>query len=122
MTNVDPVAERYSTALNKLARWRPWFAGWQLGTRVNADPESQAVRDHRETTMILRAEQSALARLLIEKGVCTTAEFMAAVADEAEMLDKSYEARWPGVRTTEDGLVLDVAVIREHGTMAGWKP
>jgi hypothetical protein len=33
-------------ALQKLAKWRLIFAGWQLGTRLKGDPECDAVRDH----------------------------------------------------------------------------
>lgn len=34
--------------LNVVCKWRSLFAGWQLGTRPKGDPESDAVRDHRE--------------------------------------------------------------------------
>lgn len=54
--------ERLLAALNKLAKWRSVFAGWQLGTRLKEDPECQAVKDHREVTILLRAEVSALLR------------------------------------------------------------
>lgn len=54
--------------LQKLCKWRSVFAGWQLGTRPDTDAECQAVRDHREVTMLMRAELSALTALLIEKG------------------------------------------------------
>lgn len=50
-------------ALNRLAKWRTVFAGWQLGTRARGDPESDAVRDHREATIMLRAEVNALTAL-----------------------------------------------------------
>src|SRR5438067_1656730 len=39
-------------ALNRLTKWRSVFCGWQLGTRSSTDPEAQAVRDHREATML----------------------------------------------------------------------
>jgi hypothetical protein len=51
-------------ALNRVAKWRGLFAGWQLGTRPKGDPECDAVRDHREITILLRVEASALTRLL----------------------------------------------------------
>ena len=56
-------------ALNRVAKWRTLFAGWQLGTRPKGDPESDAVRDHREITILLRVEQSAIIGLLIRKGI-----------------------------------------------------
>jgi hypothetical protein len=41
------------SALERLAKWRTLFAGWQLGTRPKGEPESDAVRDHREATLML---------------------------------------------------------------------
>ena len=55
----------YMAALNRLCKWRAIFAGWQLGTRAKGDPESDAVRDHREVTILLRAEASAMTGLLL---------------------------------------------------------
>jgi hypothetical protein len=63
--------------LNRLAKWRTVFAGWQLGTRAKGDPESDAVRDHREATILQRAELTALTSLLIKKQIITAAEFTA---------------------------------------------
>lgn len=110
------------SALQRLAKWRTVFAGWQLGTRDKADPEAAAVRDHRELTMIMRAELSALTGLMIEKGVFTAQEFSDALEAEADLLSKDYEKRFPGVRATDTGIEMNVAVMREHGTMEGWKP
>jgi hypothetical protein len=50
-------------ALNRLTKWRNVFVGWQLGTREKGDPEGDAVRDHREQSIILRAEVTALTGL-----------------------------------------------------------
>jgi hypothetical protein len=109
-------------SLEKLTKWRTFFASWQLGTRTKGDPELQAVKDHREVTILLRAEVTTLVGLLIEKGVFTQEEFTAALAREAEQLSADYSRRWRGVEATPDGLAYDLAVIREHGTMEGWKP
>lgn len=104
--------------LNRLAKWRALLAGWQLGTRPKGDPESDAVRDHREATLVHRAELSALAALLIDKGVFTGDEFAAAVEREADLLCTQMEARFPGIRATDHGLELDPAQAVE--TMKGW--
>src|SRR5258707_8554059 len=48
--------QRMLAALNRLTKWRTHYAGWQLGTRAKGDPESDAVRDHRELTMLLRVD------------------------------------------------------------------
>lgn len=107
-------------ALNRLAKWRAVFAGWQLGTRASTDPESQAVRDHREATILLRAETSALVGLLLKKGVFTHDEWTAQLLVEAEELDTAYEALFPGFRSSDAGMVVDPAKAQE--TMKGWKP
>lgn len=107
-------------ALNKVCKWRMLFAGWQLGTRVKGDPESDAVRDMRELLIMLRVEVNTLSTLLAEKGVITTADFQKQLKIEAEMLDKEFEKRFPGFRSTEIGLeVFDVHKAAE--TQKGWK-
>lgn len=112
--------DRLYAALDKLAKWRLVFAGWQLGTRTIEDPESQAVRDHREVTMMLLAEANAFTRLLVEKGVCTHEEFQQALLEEAEALDANYERKFPGMKSTPDGIHYDVQVAAQ--TMRGWRP
>ena len=105
--------------LQRVAKWRMLFAGWQLGTRAKSDPEAAAVRDHREVTILLRVEASALARILIEKGICTAEEFTQIVGEEAALLDKAYEKRFPGISSSIDGLIFGPEAAY---TMRGWKP
>lgn len=105
--------------VNKLAKWRVLFAGWQLGTRAKGDPECDAVKDHREVTILMRAELNALVGLLVEKGVFTAEEFTERLGAEAEHLDSEYEKKFPGVRATDLGLEFDQRAIE---TMRGWKP
>jgi len=111
--------QRCYDALNKLTKWRAVFAGWQLGTRSDSDPECKAVKDHREVTILLRVENTALLRLLVEKGIFTTEEFQQATIDEAELLNKDYEARFPGIKATDIGMQYDK---RAGETMRHWKP
>lgn len=106
-------------ALNTLTKWRTLFTGWQLGTRPKGDPEGDAVRDHRELTILLRAEMSALTGLLLRKGVFTSDEWLSALQAEAEQLSADYERRFPGVTADEYGLHLDKRVLP---WMKGWKP
>lgn len=115
-----PLSEQLSRALNKLCKWRSVFAGWQLGTRPKTDPECQAVRDQREAWLLLRAENTAFLRILFEKKICTVEEFQQALLIEAQALDESLEQRFPGFKTTEDGIDMDVKVAAE--TTKGWKP
>lgn len=107
-------------AMNKLAKWRSVFAGWQLGTRPKGEPESDAVRDHRELSIILRAEMSAIISLLIEKGVITPEEWAGTLEAEAVQLDKDYERKFPGFKTSQDGVEIDVMLAQK--TTRGWKP
>lgn len=107
-------------ALNIVAKWRALLTGWQLGTRPKGDPEGDAVRDHREATILLRAEANALVSLLQRKGIITVAEFDAAIERAANQLSHDYEARWPGVTATEDGLVINPQ--RANEWMKGWRP
>jgi hypothetical protein len=109
-------------ALNVLAKWRNHFAGWQLGTRLDTDPEFLAVRDHRELSILLRVEMTALTGVLLRKGIMTLTEFDAAMEREADLLNKDYEQRWPGITASPIGLNYDVARIQQAGWMKNWRP
>jgi hypothetical protein len=116
---VSSQQQRTMHALNVLAKWRVLFTGWQLGTRPKGDPEGDAVRDHREVTILLRAEMSALTGLLIEKGAFTLDEWLSALEREANQLCADYERKFPGVSATADGLAMDKRVLP---WMKGWRP
>ena len=120
MSEEDEVIRTTHRAMNKLAKWRLVFASWQLGTRSLADPECQAVRDHREVTLLLRAEMNALTQLLEAKGIFTPEEFRIALSEEAGMLEKDLESRFPGFKATEYGMEIDAAAAAP--TARGWKP
>ena len=104
---------------NRLTKWRSVFAGWQLGTRLQDDPECKAVKDHREVTILLRAEVSAQTKLFIDKGIFTLEEFQQALIEEAELLNKDYEKRFPGMKATDIGIQYDKRAL---WTMRNWKP
>jgi hypothetical protein len=107
-------------ALQRLCKWRSVFVGWQLGTRADTDPEAQAVRDHREATILQRAELSATVNLLIDRGVFTEDEFTGRLGDEAERLSRAFERRFPGYQATDYGMQVDVQVAAQ--TTKGWLP
>lgn len=107
-------------ALERLCKWRTILTGWQLGTRQKGDPESDAVRDHREVSILLRAEVSALLKVLIDKGVCTQAEFQDVLEGEAKALDAMYEEKFPGFKSTSQGMEIDVERAKE--TTKNWRP
>lgn len=117
---VDDLLARVDQAANRLAKWRSAFAGWQLGTRPLQDPECQAVRDHREVTMMLRAEMNALSNLLVSKGVITSEEWLEALEREYTLLATVYEEKFPGMEATDYGLKVDP--LNAAKTMAGWRP
>lgn len=106
--------------IERLGKWRTTFAGWQLGTRAKGDPECDAVRDHRELSMGLRAESSAIAALLIDKGIFTAEEFTEQVHIECKYLCEAYQRRFPGFKSTDDGMQIDTHIARD--TTQGWKP
>jgi hypothetical protein len=111
---------KMSAALNRLAKWRMILAGWQLGTRTQTDPESNAVRDHRESTLIQRAELIALTNLLIDKGVIDANDFGRMVAHEADLLSAAYSKKFPGFIANDHGMTIDAAKAEQ--TTRGWKP
>jgi hypothetical protein len=98
--------ESLMAVLEKLTKWRKFFASWQLGTRSDSDGESKAVRHHREATILQRAELTALTGLLIRKGLITQAEFQDSLEKEAAQLDQDYSVAFPGWSSTPDGLSM----------------
>lgn len=109
-------------ALNRLAKWRSWFAGWQLGTRPKDDPECAAVRDQRELLLIMRSELSALTALLVKKGVFTADEFDEALEKEAMQMDADLSVRFPGVTSTSVGLRMDPFLAGKTMKEMNFKP
>lgn len=108
--------------INRVAKWRGFFAGWQLGTRPKGEPESDAVRDHREITILLRCEVNALAKLLLEKRIMTEKEFSAAIEGEAKYLDEAYQRSFPGFSTTDAGLEMKLPEAAETQRRMNFKP
>ncbi len=117
----QPIEQRLRAALEKFTKWRSVFAGWQLGTRSNEDAESRAVRDHRELTMLLRAEQNAMLQLMVAKGVFTLPEWHEQLLAEVQHLDKAYEKKFPGYRTIPEGVEI-YSIPLAQDTMRGWRP
>lgn len=111
-----------TAALNKLCKWRRFFASWQLGTRLESDGEARAVASHRELSILLRAEVNALTGLLIARGVFTQAEYGAALEAEAKRLDHDYEEQYPGWRSTADGMSMKFPEAAETMALLGFPP
>jgi hypothetical protein len=68
---------------------------------------------------MLQVLVTALDRVLVEKGVITAEEFTAIFEEEADLKCMALEARFPGIRATDEGLVFDHRAVE---TMKGWKP
>jgi len=109
-------------ALNKLCKWRKFYASWQLGTRPKGDGELRALTHHLELSILLRAEVSAMISLLVAKGVFTQDEWHAALEAEAKMLDHQYEETFPGWRSTQDGLSMKMPEAGETMRRLGFPP
>lgn len=110
------------SALNRLAKWRLLLTGWQLGTRSDTDPEAAAVRDTYEKLLLLRAEVTAISRAIIEEGLVSRERFGDLVGEEAELLNKAYEERFPGIRATDRGLAMDTKQAAETMRRMHFKP
>jgi hypothetical protein len=109
-------------ALQKLTKWRKFFASWQLGTRPADDGEYKAVVNHRELSILLRTEVTALTALMISKGVFTIEEFADALETEAKMLDRDYEKAYPGWRATPAGMSMTMPEALQTMRKLGFPP
>lgn len=109
-------------ALDKLAKWRKFFASWQLGTTPTSDGRYKAVASHRELSILLRAEVSALTGLLLSKGVISEDEWRDALEAEAKRLDHDYEESYPGWRSVPDGMSMKLPEAAETMKRLGFPP
>lgn len=109
-------------ALEKLAKWRKFFASWQLGTTSAGDGRYKAVADHREVSILMRAELSALTEILLRKGVLTEQQWTDALEREAKQLDQDYEGRFPGWRSLPEGLSMKLPEAAETMKNLGFPP
>lgn len=107
-------------ALNRLAKWRSLLTGWQVGTRPLGDAESDAIRDMQEFRLLIRVEVSSLARVLVAKGIMTEDEFDEAMEYDALLLDEAMTRRFPGMKSSDEGLVMNPAEVNRAGWMKGW--
>lgn len=118
----DELAIKVHAALNKLCKWRNFFVGWQLGTRTRDDAEAMAVRDHREVTIMMRAELNALTNALIKKELITIEQFNESLLQEAGFLDAAYQKSYPGFSTREDGLVMKMPAAADTMRVMNFRP
>lgn len=105
--DIEQLQLKMRAAANRLAKWRTILTGWQVGTKPKGDPEADAIRDHREATLLLRAEVSALTNLLLTKTDITHEEVLEAFIEEYEALDEEMSRRFPGAKSTDMGMSID---------------
>lgn len=113
-------AETMNAALEQVAKWRRFFAQWQLGERMPDDGEFKAVAHQRELYILLRVEVSALIILLLRKGVFTEAEFEDAVEAEARHLDRMFAEAYPGWSSEPTGMHMDLPAAAETMVKMGF--
>ena len=107
---------------NRVSKWRSVFSGWQLGTRSADDGESRALRDHREATLLLRAETNALTALCLDAGVFTRRDLTAQMILELEHLDEAFASRFAGMSATDDGIAYELPLASETMRRLGFPP
>lgn len=104
---------RMTAALNRLCKWRAFFAGWQLGTRPADDAPTRALRDAIDARLVARVELSAVTRLLLERRVFTGDQLADAITVEAGELSADLARRFPGVDVTDAGLTMTMPAAAE---------
>lgn len=112
-----------SPSLERLCKWRMVLAGWVFGTRLMNDPGTKGARDLMDKQLIYRVELSALAALLIKKGIFTAEEFMRQMDVEGEILQTAHERMFPGFKATADGMhIFDVQIAQKTMSEKGFPP
>lgn len=94
------------SALERLGKWRRFFAMWHSAFEPIPDAEMAHMEDLRELVILLRAEVNVLTGMLIERDVIVPAQFAAALEHEADMLAMQFEVRFPGITADDTGLTL----------------
>lgn len=106
-----------SAILNRMAKWRN--VALIMATQGDRMSFERYVRDNAEKALLYRVELSALAALLIQKGVFTHVEFTAQVEVEAEALSAVLEKNFPGFSSTDHGMSMKNPEALQ--TMASWR-
>lgn len=99
------VTERCVAALNRLAKWRKIIASERLGTLPKESPQYRSEASSAEGWLLSRVELSALANVLISKGVITLEELEEMMIVEAGLLEEKMEQRFPGFKAADDGMI-----------------
>lgn len=118
----DKLAAECMRVSNKLAKWRNFFASWQLGTTSANDGRYRAIKNHYELSILMRADINAITGLLIKKGVFTQEEYTEAIIAESKRLDHDYEESYPGWSSDDDGMHMTLPSAFETMKRLGFPP
>lgn len=111
---------RWLDALNRVCKWRRVFTGKMLGTAAESDPLIVGMNDIQEARIIMRVELTAITGLLLAKGVFAGDELNEAIGKEADLLNADYATRFPGFTATDDGIDMDVEMVRKTMAEQPW--
>jgi hypothetical protein len=106
-------------AMAHLAQWRKVLMRRQCGLNnaAGVPQNAGAIEEHHEATLTTQAQLAAVMHLLVTKGICTMAEFDAALGQAAQDATATLEQRFPGFTASDHGVAQDA---RANDTMAGW--
>lgn len=107
-------------AANILAKWRRFFANWQLGAVHEGSERYYAVANLHERTMLTRAEVSGITKILLDKGIVTQEELAEVMIDEYLYLSDGYAEQYPGFSAFDFGLNINLPEAKE--TLKKWEP
>lgn len=101
--------------LNTITKWKSIFAGWQLGSRPLGDPECDAVRDHREISILQRLEVNALTQILYANKIFTQEDFeqIRAKWNEGITAESDQEAAVQDHRGVTISLRVEISAISQ---------
>jgi len=110
------------TALSRLRQYGRVGIGRITGTCPSTN--GQAVMSLEEARLFHRVELSAVASLLIQKGVFTSEEFTVQMIEEARHLDAGLAKDWPEITVAEDGrsFSIDTAKMFQRTKHEAWPP
>lgn len=118
MQTLDTEIRRAAQRLRQFGRLA---ASRLLGSLPSTSGRYKAIVDEWERSLLTRAEMNGLARLLVEKGVFTRAEWAATALEEIRALADAHEKSWPELRVDEAGIhVHDPQAFAARAKAEGW--
>lgn len=113
----------YLTGARRLRQWARVGIGRLIGSTTDQSGIYKAAMALEEGRLIVRAEVTALHRILVEKGVATTAEVVTAMIDEMNELAGTLAKEWPEIEVLPDGTgysIKDAHGLAARAQREGW--